>query len=320
MPAPTIGAGDHTGVDGEPRDRAREGAGGDLGPPGDRHEHEQQAVERPAQREPRQRGVRLVERGRGEEAHQPAAEQDDGGDDEAGGQDVIGGDPGVQALGLRIVGDRVGQRRPRVLEAAHGDDHHRRELDRQRVEAGLPRPLGVQEIGAVHDVERIGRPLRRDGGHAELEHRPQRRPRAARQPQHADPPSQRPPQTQQHERRRPVVAEQIPARAAVAHHYEHDRQRDGEHDVAARGQQVRPAPLVDAQQRVGHLQVGEGPQPEQAEVHEAMPGEDREDATAMVVVTATKSVACGQIVAAAAVLVEAQPTKPSPTPRAGGSS
>ena len=65
--------------------------------PGHHDEDQEQPVERPAERHPRQRLVRGEERGRGEQPHDPAPEQRDAGDDQAGAEHVVGGDERVDA-------------------------------------------------------------------------------------------------------------------------------------------------------------------------------------------------------------------------------
>ena len=73
---------EHDDVDDDAGERRREVARRDAGAPADRHEHEEQPVHRPAERDPRQRLVRLEVLRRGEQAHDPAAEQRQPGDDE----------------------------------------------------------------------------------------------------------------------------------------------------------------------------------------------------------------------------------------------
>ena len=76
------------------------------------------------------------------------------------------------------------------------------------------------------------------------------------------------PQPDEHHGRGRVVAQDIAARAAVEADHERHRERHGEHHVADARDQVGAPALVDAQQRVGDLEVGEGPQAEHAVGHE----------------------------------------------------
>ena len=62
--------------------------------------------------------------------------------------------------------------------------------------------------------------------------------------------------------RRDVVADEQPERPLLAADDEPQRQPDGQDDVGQRGRQVGAGALVHPQQRVGELEVREGPQPE----------------------------------------------------------
>ena len=144
MPAPAIpSAGTSTSeqdhVDHQAGERGREVARGHLGAAGDDQEHHPQAVQRPAERHPGQRLVGVVERRRGQQAQDPAPEQRQAGHDQAADQQVVGGHQSIQSGSLGIIADRVGERRPRVLERAHDEGHRAGELDRDRVQAGQPR-------------------------------------------------------------------------------------------------------------------------------------------------------------------------------------
>jgi hypothetical protein len=122
--------------------------------------------------------------------------------------------------------------------------------------------LGLQQVGAVDHVEREDRHVGRDGRQAEAQ---QRRHAAGGRP---DPVAQAPPQAEQHERRGDVVARHVAAGARVEDDDEHEGQRDGQQHVEQRGHEVLAPALLDAQQRVGDLEVRERPQAEQAEAHE----------------------------------------------------
>ena len=265
MPAPAIPSGSTSATSTTTLTTTPASAAGNVarrhaGAPADRHEHEKQPVHRPAERHPRQRLVRLEVLGRGEQAHDPAAEQRQPGDDVAGDDDVPRRHGGVEAPGLAVVADRVGQRRPGELKAAHGEDDRGRELHRQREQARRGRALRAQDVGAVDDVERedrrVGRARsgRRSAAAAPSAHlRPQPDPRraAATTARAARPPRRRSCRRGSRARRR---------RADDERH----RQRDGQQHVAQRRDDVRAPALLDAQQRVGDLEVRERPQPEHA--------------------------------------------------------
>ena len=93
---------------------------------------------------------------------------------------VGGRDARVDARRPRLVGERVGQRRPRELEAAHRDDHGGRELHRDGVEAGGAGLLGAQQVRAVDDVQREDGGVGRDRRRAEAQQRAAGAPRRAR--------------------------------------------------------------------------------------------------------------------------------------------
>ena len=76
---------------------------------------------------------------RGEQAQDPPSEQRHRRHHPAADQHVVGGDQTVEARRLRVVGDRVGERRPRVLERPHDERHRPGELERDRVQAGQRR-------------------------------------------------------------------------------------------------------------------------------------------------------------------------------------
>ena len=79
---------------------------------------------------------------RGEHADDVAALEREPGNDPAGDQHVVGGDQRVQPRRLRVVADRVGQRRPRVLEGGDDEGDRAGDLDRDRVAAGGGRRPG----------------------------------------------------------------------------------------------------------------------------------------------------------------------------------
>ena len=117
--------------------------------------------------------VGVEELRRGEGAHDPAREQPHAGDDEGAAGDEEGDDGGVGAPGLVVVADRVGERRPGELEAADEDVDRLRELDRQRVEAGLGEPGGADDDHPVDEVEQVERDLGRHRRQAEAQQAPQ---------------------------------------------------------------------------------------------------------------------------------------------------
>ena len=80
------------------------------------------------------------------------------------------------------------------------------------------------------------------------------------------------PQTNQNDRRGDVVAEHVAARALVEKDDERDGQTDGQDYVRRRGDQIGAAAIANAQQRISHLQVREGPDPKDTGRHQRRVG------------------------------------------------
>ena len=149
-------------VGGEADERRREVARRHLRPAGDRQKHHPQPVQRPPERHPRQRPVGPQVGVRGQQLQDPAAEQGQRRHPPAGDQQVVGGHQAVEPRGLGVVGDRVGQRRPRVLKGPHEERDRAGELDRDRVQAGQRGAAVVKDVVAVDDAQQVHRRL---GGH-----------------------------------------------------------------------------------------------------------------------------------------------------------
>ncbi len=205
-------------------------------------------------------------RGR-EQAHQPAAEQRHAADHQPRRQHVIGGHEGVQPRGLFVALDRVGQRRPCILEAPYQQEHHGGELQRDRVEAGRAfasrrgRGRGGPLPARRRRWRRLGRSARRSGalraglgrgsgGRNGGRGRGRPRGRALRSTDAPKLPSSR------------------PLACWSANTTSQDRERDRHRHVRHRGVQVGARAFVDAQLGVGHFEVREGPHAEDRAVHQ----------------------------------------------------
>ena len=177
-------------------------------------------------------------------------------------------DRGVEAPRLVVVGDRVRQRRPRELEAAHRDDHARRELHGDGEQAGRGRRSARSRYArsttlsakTAASAAPIGTPKRSSGlegsgvPHAE----PARL--VARDAE------------QRTTGAGDVVAEHVAVRAPSRTTTSVTVSPTVSSTFAIRREDERPAALLDAQQRVGHLEVRERPQPEHAEAASARRG------------------------------------------------
>ena len=202
-------------------------ARGDARAAGDHDEHEVQAVQRPPERQPGQRAEGVEVFVGGEQPHHPAPEQRHAADDDSGGERVVGGDQRIQPRGLLVALDRVRERRPRVLEAAHSHEHDGRELDRDRVLPGGALREDPEQVEAVGDLQRVHARVRRDGRQPEAQHRAQVGERSGTvQQAQRDAPAQHPPQAEHDHGGGAEVAEQQTARALMGE----DDQQDGEHD------------------------------------------------------------------------------------------
>ena len=208
MPSPAPESGTSTGssetLTARPASAATRLRVGDARAAGDRDEHEEQPVQRPAEREPRQRAVGAEVLRRGEQPHHPAREQRHRAHDDARRERVVGGDERVQPRRLLVALDRVGQRRPRVLEAAHGHEHDGGELDRHRVEARGGVREGREQVKPVGHLQRVHARVGRDGRQPEAQHRAQVLAANAQREAAA----QHPPQPEHDDRRGAEVAEQ----------------------------------------------------------------------------------------------------------------
>ena len=149
----------------------------------------------------------------------------------------------------------VRERRPRILEATHEHEHRRRELQRDRVLARRRGAVVAVQIEAVGDLERVDARIGGHRGDAEAQHRHEVRPPHAKREAAAEDP----PQSEHDDRGSAEVAEQQAARSLVGEDHEHDREHHGHCDVRPGGHQVDAGALIDAQLRVGHLEVGERP-------------------------------------------------------------
>ena len=176
----------------------------------------------------------------------PAAEQREPGDGPPGDEHVVGRHEPVQAGGLGVVGHRVGEWRPRVLERAHDERDRAGELDRNRIQPGQTRALLVVDVEAIDDVERVHRDLGGDGRQPEAEQDGELLPATVRAPEAM---AHRPPEHEQHDRRDGVVTEQQSAGPVAAADDEDERHHDREQHVGDGGRRVHPEPFVDAEQR-----------------------------------------------------------------------
>ena len=146
----------------------------ELGAPGAAEDHDQDQVER-VERDPgREQADRLVgleELGRRE---QPSTIQRASSHRPTTHERAHGGEPGddqaVGAARLVVVGDRVGERRPGELEAAHEHVDSLGELDRERVQPRLGEAGEAHDQDPVDEVERVERELGRHRRQPEAHH------------------------------------------------------------------------------------------------------------------------------------------------------
>ena len=200
--------------------------------------------------------VGVEELGGGEGAHDPAGEQPDAGDDEGAAGDEEGDDGGVGAAGLVVVADRVGERRPGELEAADEDVDRLRELDRQRVEAGLGEADGADDDDAVDEVEQVERDLGRHRRQAEAQQPPQQ---GGVEAQREAAPLQDD-QAEDEGGAGRVAAEQEAAGALAGADHEDDGHRDRREDVEDRGDEVGAGALLEPEQGEQELEHRQHPE------------------------------------------------------------
>ena len=215
----------------------------------DRH-HDVGGVGDAAEGERRHDALAGVELGLRQQPHEPRREQPQAEREPGRDDDEIREHERVRALGLAVVLDRVGERRPGHPERGQQEHHRRGDPDADLVQADVREAREVDEEEAVAEVDGDQRERGRDERHAEAVHLAQQRPRELE-------PELLPVDGEQREiddQRADEVADDHAERALLPDDDEQDRGADRDGDVGEAREHERGRALLGAEER-GQLLV-----------------------------------------------------------------